>query len=146
METIISVIGITLAAIISVIYYIKKKKAFLAILWLVILSIGLGTPLLYFVMPPVIAVAANRWLYQKLKRNWLAFLLSLPGILPVAGLLVWAIPYYIPVNSDTIGLGALVAGLGMIIIYVYLIIASIILYFLSTFIYLIVRWVRKHGH
>lgn len=143
MDTLISILGIIAAAIISLVYYLRKRKAFASLLWLAVLSIGLGTPLLYFIMPPATAAVANKWIYQRMKRNWSAFLLSLAGIFPVAALLIGAIPYYIPSGANAAGLGALVAGVGMIIIYAYFIIAGIILYFLSTFTYSFVRWAGK---
>ncbi len=146
METIISVLGIASAAIISAIYYARTRRIALAALWLAVLALGLGTPLLYFIMPVALGALANSLLYKKLGKNWLAFVLSLIGMPVTAALLAWARPYYIPPEINVAGLGAVIAALGLIFIYVLIIAGSTALYFLSTAIYSIARWARKkHG-
>lgn len=85
------------------------------------------------------------FLYHHLKKNWLAFLLSLPGMLPLAFLLTTIGKLLIlqPVQGP-VGIGeALGAGIGMALFFGIFIAAGLTLYLITIIIMTIYHWVKK---
>lgn len=87
----------------------------------------------------------HKFLYHHLKKNWLAFLLSLPGLLPL-GLLLSGLGKLLIVRtvSGPMGLGeALGAGIGMAIFYVLFILTGLALYLITLITVTTYHWVKK---
>lgn len=87
----------------------------------------------------------HTFLYHKLKKNWLAFLLSLLGTFPLAFILVVLGKLLIlkPIPGP-VGIGeALGAGIGMALFYGLFIAAGLSLYLITLIISTIYHWIKK---
>lgn len=87
----------------------------------------------------------HSFLYHHLKKNWLAFLLSLLGTFPLAFILSILGRLLIIKNvSGPAGIGeALGAGIGMAIIYMIFILAGLALYLITVIAMTIYHWIKK---
>lgn len=87
----------------------------------------------------------HNFLYHKLRKNWLAFLLSLLGVFPLALILVALGQLLIikPVPGP-MGLGEIIGlGIGIAVFYGIFISAGLALYLITVIISTLYHWVKK---
>lgn len=87
----------------------------------------------------------HRFLYHKLKKNWLAFLISLLGLIPL-GLLLSILGKLLILRTipGPMGLGeGLGAGIGMAIIFSLFIFIGLALYITTVIIMTVYHWIKK---
>ena len=88
---------------------------------------------------------AHSFLYHKLKKNWLAFLLSLLGLIPLGFLLIILGRLLIirPV-AGPVGLGeAIGIGIGIAVFYMIFLSAGLGLYLITLLIMTVYHWAKK---
>lgn len=87
----------------------------------------------------------HNFLYHKLRKNWLAFLLSLLGVFPLAFILVvLGKLLIIKTVSGPVGLGeAIGVGIGMALFYGIFIFVGLALYLITLIISTLYHWIKK---
>lgn len=134
------VIGLIIGIVIGIIYYWFKRNWKQSLLYVLVIFLGVGTLLHFIIAPIIIAVLINRLLHRYIKKNWVIFLLSVPGVILVLGLLSSTINLYIVTSiSGPMSLGeALGRGIGMGLMFIILIIAGLIVYLITIVTLLII--------
>jgi len=87
----------------------------------------------------------HKFLYHHLKKNWLAFLLSLLGMIPLGFLLsiLGKLLILKTISGPSDLGGALAIGIGMALFYIFFIIIGLALYLITVIILTIYHWVKK---
>lgn len=87
----------------------------------------------------------HSFLYHHLKKNWLAFLISLLGMLPLAFLLtVIGRLLILQPTQGPVGIGeALGIGIGMAIFFGIFIAAGLALYLITVIVMTVYHWIKK---
>lgn len=93
----------------------------------------------------VSAYFVHNFLYHHLKKNWLAFLLSLLGLIPLAFLLsILGKLLILRMIPGPMSLGeGLGAGIGMALIYGLFIMVGLALYILTIIVMTVYHWTKK---
>lgn len=97
------------------------------------------------ILSVVLGYFVHRFLHRKLRKNWLAFLLSLLGVFPLAFFLVLLGKFLIirPVHGP-MGLGETIGvGIGIAVFYGIFISAGLALYLITIIISTVYRCVKK---
>lgn len=87
----------------------------------------------------------HKFLYHKLRKNWLAFLISLLGVFPLAFVLV-ALGQLLIIRQvpGPMGLGEVIGlGIGIAVFYMIFLSAGLALYLITVIISTIYHWVKK---
>lgn len=145
MSLLLIALGIIFGIIAAAFAYWKTRKIYLALLWLVLVFLAIGTFLHCIILPVIAGIYFNKWLYKHLKKNWLAFLVSLLGLVLIALLLAQTGKLYVPMKvegSAGIG-GALAKGIGLALLYLLFIIAGLASYAVAIIFIFVYRVVKK---
>lgn len=128
--------------------FLKKQKNLIKNIRYILL---MGNPLaLLFlisviIIPVVSGFFLHKFLYDRWKKNWLAFLISLLGIFPLLGILAMLgkILFLRTIPGPTSLGEGLGAGIGMALVYSLLIFMGLVLYLLTLIIISIYYKVKK---
>lgn len=130
----LAALGIVAGLIAGFLIYRRKKKWLFAIMGALLTFLAVGTPFHCIIVSAAGGILINKLLYKWVKKNWLAFFISLLGIFLIALVLSETGKLYILIKAaGPMGLGeALAKGIGMGIMYALFVLSGIASYIIAS--------------